>query len=186
MYLVYASPFTYTSHIIRKHTHMLSLYIYIYIFVYVNQPKHTTNTKTQPTTGGPPGIAMSPRMNPPRGPGMGPMGPGSYGGAGGGGGGGGGMRGPPPNSSLGPGGPGGMPPGMGLAGGPRQWQPNASTPMNYAGSSPGNYGVSLVNVTGLLLILYFRRLSIFSLLPYFSNILLLVPGSKKIIERKLG
>lgn len=55
-------------------------------------------------------------MNPPRGPGMGPM-PNSYGP---------GMRGPPPNSSLGPGGP-GMPPGMGMSGGPRQWQPNTST-----------------------------------------------------------
>lgn len=60
---------------------------------------------------------MNPRMNPPRGPGMGPMGPGSYGP--------GGMRGPPPNSSLGPGGP-GMPP-MGMAGGRPQWQPNTST-----------------------------------------------------------
>lgn len=66
--------------------------------------------------GGPPGIAMNPRMNPPRGPGMGPM-PSSYGA---------GMRGPPPNSSLGPGGP--MPP-MNMSGGPRQWQPNASTVM---------------------------------------------------------
>lgn len=88
--------------------------------------------------GGPPGIAMNPRMNPPRGPGMGgPMGPGGYGGPGG-------MRVPAPNSNLGPGGGGGgggMPPGMGgMAGGPRQWQPNASTPMSYAGSSPGNYG----------------------------------------------
>lgn len=64
--------------------------------------------------GGPPGIGMSPRMNPPRGPGMGPM-PNSYGP---------GMRGPPPNSNLGPGGP--MPP-MGMSGGPRQWQPNTST-----------------------------------------------------------
>ena len=73
---------------------------------------------------------MSPRMNPPRGPGMGPM-P-SYGA---------GMRGPPPNSSLGPGGP--MPP-MGMSGGPRQWQPNTSTPMNYSSSSPGNYGVSMI------------------------------------------
>jgi hypothetical protein len=56
---------------------------------------------------------MNPRMNPPRGPGMGPMGPGSYGP---------GMRGPPPNSSLGPG---GMP--MGMAGGRPQWQPNTSS-----------------------------------------------------------
>lgn len=37
--------------------------------------------------GGPPGIGMNPRMNPPRGPSIGPMGPG-YGPAG--------MRGPPP------------------------------------------------------------------------------------------
>lgn len=81
---------------------------------------------------GPPGIGMSPRMNPPRGPGMGPMGPGSYVPS---------MRGPPPNSSLGPGGP-GMPP-MGMSGGRAQWQqPNTSTPMNYSSSSPGNYGVS--------------------------------------------
>ncbi|KAK2583810.1 hypothetical protein KPH14_009708 [Odynerus spinipes] len=84
---------------------------------------------------GPPGMnPMNPRMNPPRGPGMGPMGPGSYGP---------GMRGPPPNSSLGPGGPGGpgMPP-MSMAGpaGRQQWQPNTSTPMNYSSSSPGNYG----------------------------------------------
>ncbi|XP_034175697.1 sequence-specific single-stranded DNA-binding protein isoform X6 [Osmia lignaria lignaria] len=81
----------------------------------------------------PPGMnPMNPRMNPPRGPGMGPMGPGSYGP---------GMRGPPPNSSLGPGGPGGpgMPP-MSMAGGRQQWQPNTSTPMNYSSSSPGNYG----------------------------------------------
>lgn len=73
---------------------------------------------------------MNPRMNPPRGPGMGPMGPGSYGPS---------MRGPPPNSNLGPGGP-GMPP-MSMTGRP-QWQPNTSTPMNYSSSSPGNYGVS--------------------------------------------
>ncbi|XP_074095510.1 sequence-specific single-stranded DNA-binding protein isoform X8 [Cotesia typhae] len=46
---------------------------------------------------GPPGMnPMNPRMNPPRGPAMGPMGPGNYGP---------GMRGPPPNSSLGPGTP---------------------------------------------------------------------------------
>ncbi|KAL2742131.1 single-stranded DNA-binding protein 3 isoform X5 [Vespula maculifrons] len=88
-----------------------------------------------PTRQGPPGMnPMNPRMNPPRGPGMGPMGPGSYGP---------GMRGPPPNSSLGPGGPGGpgMPP-MSMAGpaGRQQWQPNTSTPMNYSSSSPGNYG----------------------------------------------
>lgn len=62
---------------------------------------------------------MNPRMNPPRGPNMGPMGPGSYGP---------GMRGPPPNSSLAPGGP-GMPP-MGMAGGRPQWQPNTSTVSN--------------------------------------------------------
>uniref|UniRef100_U5EX26 Putative sequence-specific single-stranded-dna-binding protein n=1 Tax=Corethrella appendiculata TaxID=1370023 RepID=U5EX26_9DIPT len=68
---------------------------------------------------------MNPRMNPPRGPGMGPMG--AYGP---------GMRGPPPNSSLGPG---GMPP-MGMAGGRPTWQPNTSSPMNYSSSSPGNYG----------------------------------------------
>jgi len=59
---------------------------------------------------------MNPRMNPPRGPGMGPMGPGSYGP---------GMRGPPPNSSLAPGGS-GMPP-MGMSGGRPQWQPTTST-----------------------------------------------------------
>lgn len=73
---------------------------------------------------------MNPRMNPPRGPGMAPMGPGAYGP---------GMRGPPPNSNMGPG-P-GMPP-MGMAGNRPQWQPNTSTPMNYSSSSPGNYGVS--------------------------------------------
>lgn len=64
---------------------------------------------------------MNPRMNPPRGPGMGPMGPGSYGPN---------MRGPPPNSTLGPGGPGGpgMPPmSMAAPGGRQQWQPNTST-----------------------------------------------------------
>lgn len=63
--------------------------------------------------------SMTPRMNPPRGSGMGPMGPGSYGP---------GMRGPPPNSSLGPG-PGGGPgmPPMPMAGGRPQWQPNTST-----------------------------------------------------------
>lgn len=64
---------------------------------------------------------MNPRMNPPRGPAMGPMGPGNYNP---------GMRGPPPNSNLGPGGPGGpgMPP-MSMAGpgGRPQWQPNTST-----------------------------------------------------------
>ncbi|TGZ56783.1 Single-stranded DNA-binding protein [Temnothorax longispinosus] len=88
-----------------------------------------------PTRQGPPGMnPMNPRMNPPRGPGMGPMGPGSYGP---------GMRGPPPNSTLGPGGPGGpgMPPmSMAAPGGRQQWQPNTSTPMNYSSSSPGNYG----------------------------------------------
>nr|CAD7588406.1 unnamed protein product [Timema genevievae] len=76
----------------------------------------------------PPGM-MNPRMNPPRGPAMGPMGPGSYVPTGG-------MRGPPPNSSMGPGGPSGpggpggpgMPP-MSMAGpgGRPQWQPNTST-----------------------------------------------------------
>uniref|UniRef100_A0A1B0DHF0 Uncharacterized protein n=1 Tax=Phlebotomus papatasi TaxID=29031 RepID=A0A1B0DHF0_PHLPP len=76
---------------------------------------------------------MNPRMNPPRGPGMGPMGPGSYGPTG--------IRGPPPpNSTLGgPGGP-GLPPGMGIAGGRPQWQPNTSTTMSYSSSSPGTYG----------------------------------------------
>lgn len=76
---------------------------------------------------GPPSMSpMAPRMNPPRGPGMGPMGPGSYGP---------GMRGPPPNSSLGPGGP-GPNPGMspmsmaGPSGGRPQWQPNTSTVCN--------------------------------------------------------
>ncbi|XP_039449886.1 single-stranded DNA-binding protein 3 isoform X8 [Culex pipiens pallens] len=81
-----------------------------------------------PTRQGPPGMGpMNPRMNPPRGPGMGPMGAGTYGP---------GMRGPPPNSNLGPG---GMPP-MGMGGGRPQWQPNTSSPMNYSSSSPGNYG----------------------------------------------
>ncbi|XP_063703909.1 single-stranded DNA-binding protein 3 isoform X5 [Culicoides brevitarsis] len=71
---------------------------------------------------GPPGMGpMNPRMNPPRGPGMPPMG--SYGP---------GMRGPPPGP--------GMPPGMGMQGGRPQWQPNTSTPMSYSSSSPGNYG----------------------------------------------
>lgn len=67
---------------------------------------------------GPPGMnPMNPRMNPPRGPAMGPLGPGSYGP---------GLRGPPPNSSLGPGGP--MPPmSMTGPGGRPQWQPNTST-----------------------------------------------------------
>ncbi|XP_035719183.1 single-stranded DNA-binding protein 3-like isoform X6 [Vespa mandarinia] len=81
---------------------------------------------------GPPGMnPMNPRMNPPRGPGMGPMGPGSYGP---------GMRGPPPNSSLGPGGPGGpgMPP-MSMAGpaGRQQWQPNTSTDFPMTGGPEG-------------------------------------------------
>jgi len=76
--------------------------------------------------GGPPGIGMSPRMNAPRGPALGPMGPAGYGPAS--------MRGPPPGAP-------GMPPGMGMASGGRpQWQPNTSTPMNYSSSSPGNYG----------------------------------------------
>lgn len=43
-------------------------------------------------TGGPPGIGMNPRMNPPRGPSIGPMGPGGYGPAG--------MRGPPPGRTA--------------------------------------------------------------------------------------
>jgi hypothetical protein len=79
---------------------------------------------------GPPGMNPMNRMNPPRGPSMGPLGPGTYGP---------GLRGPPPNSSLGPGGP--MPP-MSITGpgGRPQWQPNTSTPMNYSSSSPGNYG----------------------------------------------
>ncbi|XP_046747483.1 single-stranded DNA-binding protein 3 isoform X8 [Diprion similis] len=81
---------------------------------------------------GPPGMnPMNPRMNPPRGPGMGPMGPGSYGPS---------MRGPPPNSSLGPGGPGGpgMPP-MSMAGpgGRPQWQPNTSTDFSMGGGPEG-------------------------------------------------
>lgn len=60
---------------------------------------------------------MNPRMNPPRGPSMGPLGPGSYAP---------GLRGPPPNSSLGPGGP--IPPmSMTGPGGRPQWQPNTST-----------------------------------------------------------
>lgn len=56
------------------------------------------------------------RMNPPRGPSIGPL-PGTYGP---------GLRGPPPNNSLGPGGP--MPP-MTMTGpaGRPQWQPNTST-----------------------------------------------------------
>lgn len=75
----------------------------------------TKQTKNTQTNAGPPGMGpMNPRMNPPRGPGMGPMGAGTYGP---------GMRGPPPNSSLGPG---GMPP-MGMAGGRPQWQPNTSS-----------------------------------------------------------
>ena len=62
---------------------------------------------------------MNPRMNPPRGPSMAPMGPGSYGP---------GLRGPPPNSNLGPGGPGGpgIPP-MSISSGRPQWQSNTST-----------------------------------------------------------
>ncbi|KAJ3639515.1 hypothetical protein Zmor_002872 [Zophobas morio] len=79
---------------------------------------------------GPPGMNPMNRMNPPRGPSMGPLGPGTYGPS---------LRGPPPNSSLGPGGP--MPPmSMTGPGGRPQWQPNTSTPMNYSSSSPGNYG----------------------------------------------
>lgn len=64
---------------------------------------------------------MNPRMNPPRGPGMGPMGPSGYNPN---------MRGPPPNSMgggpNGPGGPGGMPP-MSMSNPRPQWQPNVST-----------------------------------------------------------
>jgi len=72
---------------------------------------------------GPPGMSpMNPRMNHPRGPGMGPMTPGGYVS----------MRGPPPNSSMGQ----GMPP-MGMGPGGRPWQPNSS--MNYSSSSPGAY-----------------------------------------------
>lgn len=78
-----------------------------------------------PRHGGPP-FGMNPRMNPPRGP---VMGPGPYGP---------GMRGPPPNNNMGPGGP-GMPP-MGMAGGRPQWNPNSAAPMNYSAPSPGNYG----------------------------------------------
>lgn len=64
---------------------------------------------------------MNPRMNPPRGPSMGPLGPGSYGP---------GLRGPPPNSNLGPGGP--MPPmSMTGPGGRPQWQPNTSTVISF-------------------------------------------------------
>lgn len=73
-------------------------------------------------SGSPSMNTMNPRMNHPRGPGMAPMGPGSYGP---------GMRGPPPNSNLPPGGPGGpgMPPMSmsGPGGRPGQWQPNTST-----------------------------------------------------------
>lgn len=66
---------------------------------------------------GPPGMSPMNRMNPPRGPSMGPLGPASYGPT---------LRGPPPNSSLGPGGP--MPPmTMTGPGGRPQWQPNTST-----------------------------------------------------------
>lgn len=85
---------------------------------------------------GPPGQPIMPSMDPsrqgpsssmnnPRGPSMGPLGPGSYGP---------GFRGPPPNSALGPGGP--MPP----MGGRPPWQPNSSTPMNYSSSPLGSYG----------------------------------------------
>lgn len=75
---------------------------------------------------------MNPRMNPPRGPGMGPMGPGSYSP---------GMRGPPPNSGLGPG-PGGpgMPP-MSMSGPTSrpQWQPSTSAVSTIVMQSSNNY-----------------------------------------------
>lgn len=83
-------------------------------------------------------------MNPPRGPGMGTMGPGSYGP---------GMRGPPPGNSMGLGGPGGPPQGPGGPGMPPfsmagpgpggrpQWTPNTCSSMTYSSSSPGNYVV---------------------------------------------
>lgn len=60
---------------------------------------------------------MNPRMNPPRGPNMGPLGSYSPG-----------MRGPPPNATLGPGGNGpNMPLSMSGPVGRPQWQPNANT-----------------------------------------------------------
>ncbi|VVC41044.1 Hypothetical protein CINCED_3A009676 [Cinara cedri] len=73
---------------------------------------------------------INPRMNPPRGQTMSPLGSYSPG-----------MRGPAPNTNLGSGGGGpNMPISMsGLVGRP-QWQPNANTPMSYSSSSPGAYG----------------------------------------------
>lgn len=60
---------------------------------------------------------MNPRMNPPRGQNMSPLGSYSPG-----------MRGPPPNTPLGPGGGGpNMPMSMGGLVGRPQWQPNANT-----------------------------------------------------------
>ncbi|XP_067120676.1 single-stranded DNA-binding protein 3-like isoform X1 [Centruroides vittatus] len=85
---------------------------------------------------GPPGMAMNPRMNPPRGQPLGPMNPANYGG----------MR-PPHNSTLGPGGP-TMPP-MSMPGpGGRPWQPN-TTQISYSSASPGShYGGPPVSGTG--------------------------------------
>lgn len=107
--------------------------------------------------GGPPGIGMNPRMNPPRVPSIGAPLPAGYAP---------GIRGPPPPGTAqriknehiyvaarpidelaqscfsNAGGP-VMPPGMAMASGGRpQWPQNTSTPMNYSSSSPGNYGVS--------------------------------------------
>lgn len=60
---------------------------------------------------------MNPRMNPPRGQNMSPMGSYSPG-----------MRGPPPNSNMGPGSSGpNMPLPMGGMSGRPQWQPNPNT-----------------------------------------------------------
>lgn len=59
---------------------------------------------------------MNPRMNPPRGQNMSPLGSYSPG-----------MRGPPPNTTMGPGGSGpNMSLSMGMSGRP-QWQPNPNT-----------------------------------------------------------
>ncbi|KAL0266862.1 UNVERIFIED_CONTAM: hypothetical protein PYX00_009298 [Menopon gallinae] len=99
-----------------------------------NGPAMSNNL--DPTRQGPPGMSTmgNPRMNPPRGPGMGTMGPGSYGP---------GMRGPPPGNSMGLGGPGGPPQGPGGPGpgGRPQWTPNTCSSMTYSSSSPGNYAV---------------------------------------------
>ncbi|VVC41039.1 Hypothetical protein CINCED_3A009676 [Cinara cedri] len=80
---------------------------------------------------------INPRMNPPRGQTMSPLGSYSPG-----------MRGPAPNTNLGSGGGGpNMPISMsGLVGRP-QWQPNANTPMSYSSSSPGAYGDFPMNNT---------------------------------------